>query len=71
MLKFLKWLIEGRPHVTYEGYHCGCCGSWEDEEFSIPTYKSYGKWADTWGLCSKCREPEKEEIKNEKSKRKL
>lgn len=57
MLKFLKWLIEDRPYITYEGYHCGCCGHWVDEEFSIPTHKSYGKWADTWGLCNKCRKP--------------
>ena len=61
MLKFLKWLIKGRPHITYEGHHCGCCGHWTDEKFSIPTFQSCGKWWDTWGLCNTCIKGGKED----------
>jgi len=55
MIKFFKWIVKGRLYIDYEGYHCGCCGCWENEKFSIPTYKSNGEWADTWGLCNECK----------------
>ena len=52
MISWLKWLLSGRPYIEYPGYHCGCCGKWVDDPFSMPTYKSIGSW-DTWGLCPK------------------
>jgi len=54
LIEYIKWLQEGKPMITYEGFHCGLCGRWEDEEFSIPKYKSDGEWWDTWGICSQC-----------------
>ncbi len=50
-LRWIKWLIDGKPAVHYTGYHCGCCGRWVEEPFHIPTYKSEGSDADTIGLC--------------------
>ena len=52
----LKWALQGRPKVKYQGYHCGCCGKWIKEEFSLPIYQSYGEWWDTWRLCLECAE---------------
>jgi len=54
--RWIKWLIDKKPNITYPGYHCGCCGRWEEKEFSLPKYQSHGKWSDTWawGLCEKC-----------------
>ncbi|HUV85253.1 MAG TPA: hypothetical protein VMV86_06040, partial [Methanosarcinales archaeon] len=49
-----KWEKEGCPYVHYEGFNCGLCGAWEAKPFSIPKYKSDGRWADTWGMCDKC-----------------
>jgi hypothetical protein len=54
MIKWLKWIWQGRPFISYEGYNCGICGKWIWESFTIPTYKSAGEWWDTWGLCSQC-----------------
>lgn len=55
--RWLRWLWDGKPVVTYPGYHCGCCGAWTWEKFSILTYKSYGEWWDMWGLCrDECEE---------------
>lgn len=50
-LKWLKWILKGKPMITYPGYNCGCCGKWIEEEFSIPEYKSEGEYWDTIGLC--------------------
>jgi len=67
LIKYIKWLREDKPMITYPGYHCGACGRWVDEEFSIPKYKSMGKWDDTWGLCKQCikecEEDKKKDIK--------
>jgi hypothetical protein len=58
IIKWLKWKLNSSPTISYSGYNCGCCGKWESEPFIIPTYKSEGKWWDTWGLCKECREVE-------------
>jgi hypothetical protein len=50
---YLKWIWNGNPTIKYPGYHCGCCGEYWDIPFEIATYKSAGKWWDTWGLCPK------------------
>jgi hypothetical protein len=50
-LKFTKWLLNKKPFVTYEGFHCGICGKWIEKQITIPKYKSNGFWFDTWGLC--------------------
>jgi hypothetical protein len=50
-MRWLLWMLRGRPYLRYDGYHCGCCGRWIDESFSIPEYKSCGRWWDTWGVC--------------------
>jgi len=47
----LKWRLNGKPMLKYEGFHCGCCGKWWDIPFEIPEYKSCGSWWDGWGLC--------------------
>ncbi len=54
MIKWLKWILKGKPIIKYEGYNCGCCGKWVNEKFSVPEYKSVGRWWDTWGLCDGC-----------------
>ena len=48
------WLLKGMPKVSYDGFHCGLCGKWVNQEFSIPAYRSYGRWADTIGICLNC-----------------
>lgn len=52
--RWLRWLLGGKPFFTYPGHCCGCCGTWTDEEYTVPTYKSGGEWWDTWGLCPRC-----------------
>lgn len=52
--RWLKWLRDGKPVLTYPGYRCGGCGAWVDEEYTVPTYKSHGAWADYWDYCPKC-----------------
>ena len=52
--RWLKWLKNGRPNISYPGYHCGLCGSWTWAEFKIPEYKSAGKWWDTIKVCQSC-----------------
>jgi len=47
----LSWLLTGCPSVKYDHYWCGLCGRFWKESFTLPAYESYGKWADTWGLC--------------------
>ena len=41
---YLKWLWKGKPVITYDGFNCGCCGEWIYEKYTIPTYKSAGRW---------------------------
>jgi hypothetical protein len=53
MIKYLLWLLKGKPMVHYTGFNCGCCGAWYDKEYDIPEYKSFGFQFDTWGLCPK------------------
>ena len=48
------WEKAGKPMITYTGFNCGLCGVWVKDTFSIPTYKSYNEWWDTWGMCQKC-----------------
>lgn len=60
MIKWIKWHIRGKPMIKYEGSHCGLCGRWVDEPFTIREYKSQGKWADTWGICKKCERGERQ-----------
>jgi hypothetical protein len=52
--RWLYWLMSGKPCIEYSGFHCGCCGTWVTEEFTVPEYASCGKWADTWGICNPC-----------------
>lgn len=52
--KWLKWRRQGKPCVSYEGYHCGLCGAWVGKPFTVPEYKSAGKQGDAWGICDKC-----------------
>jgi len=40
--------------IQYRGYHCGICGKWVNEPFSVPEYQSAGEWWDTWGMCNEC-----------------
>jgi len=52
--RWLKWLRNSKPYLSYEGFHCGCCGAWEGIPFKVSEYKSAGQWGDTWGVCKKC-----------------
>lgn len=52
---YLKWVKNRKPIITYNGFHCGCCGEYITEKFEIAAYKSNGEWCDTWGLCKKCK----------------
>ena len=54
LFKWLIWLIKGKPYLTYPGFHCGLCGIYVKQKFTIPVYKSLGKWWDTWGICPRC-----------------
>jgi hypothetical protein len=51
---WLKWKIDGEPMKNYLGYHCTICGKWRSEPFKVPTYKSDGRWWDTWKVCDQC-----------------
>jgi hypothetical protein len=53
-ISWVSWITKGRPVITYTGFNCGLCGNWVKKEFSVPTYKSCGRWWDTWGICNKC-----------------
>jgi len=64
--RWLKWLKNGKPYLSYKGFNCGLCGAWTGEPFKVPEYKSEGKWWDTWGVCKKCIE-EGEKYKEEKN----
>ena len=55
MIKKLIWLLRGKPTIYYNGFNCGCCGSYVKEPLAIRNYESCGEWGDTWGLCPKCR----------------
>jgi len=46
-----RWRRSGRPTITYDGFHCGCCGRWWGIPFEVRTIDSAGRWWDTWGLC--------------------
>ena len=52
--RWLKWYLKGKPMVQYRGYHCGICGKWVNEPFSVPEYQSAEEWWDTWGVCEEC-----------------
>ena len=54
LFKWIKWKLLGSPIIQYLGFHCGCCGKYVREPFTVPTYKSDGSWMDTWGLCNEC-----------------
>lgn len=54
LLKYLRWLLNGKPVIEYEGCNCGCCRVWINESFVVPAYKSGGEWWDTWGICNSC-----------------
>jgi hypothetical protein len=49
--RWLKWLKDGKPRTDYPGFHCGLCGAWTEQEFSVPEYLSNGEWWDTWKVC--------------------
>jgi len=49
-IKWFGWKIQGSPVIKYTGFHCGCCGKWNDIPFTVPTYLSNGEM-DTWGIC--------------------
>ena len=54
MIRWLKWIIKGKPVLQYSGFNCGCCGKWVNRPFSVREYRSMGRWWDTWGLCDEC-----------------
>ena len=49
-MKWLWWILRGKPTVKYDGAHCGLCGRWYEESYEVPNYKA-DPWFDTWGLC--------------------
>ena len=51
MFAKLKWILSGKPMISYPGFHCGCCGKWNAIPFSLPKYLSMGEWIDGWGVC--------------------
>lgn len=56
MFKFLKRIFRiKRKWIVYGGFHCGCCGQWENKQFAVRADKSYGKKVDTIGLCDRCK----------------
>ena len=52
--RYIKWVLNGKQYVTYQGGNCGCCGQWVKKEIKLRKYESNGKWADTWTLCDTC-----------------
>lgn len=52
--RWLKWRRQGKPYISYKGFHCSLCGAWKEKPFTVPEYISEGKWMDTWGICDKC-----------------
>ena len=52
--RWMKWIFDGKPMVTYNGFNCGCCGKWITQKIEIPEYKSCGRWWDTIDLCNRC-----------------
>ena len=52
--RWLKWHLKGKSMIQYRGYHCGICGKWVNEPFSVSEYQSAGEWWDTWGMCNEC-----------------
>lgn len=53
VLKYLRWILKGRPSIQYDGVTCGCCGAWVKKKFGVPEYMSEGRW-DTVGLYGVC-----------------
>ena len=54
--RFVLRLLGYRP-VTIPGYHCGCCGSWNNEPRDV--FRKHGRY-DEWdavGLCARCTGP--------------
>ena len=51
----IKWILDKRPVLTYEGFVCTHCKKWISSKFSIPTYKSDGRFWDTWRICQDCK----------------
>jgi hypothetical protein len=49
MIKWLLWLLKGKPAIHLKGYFCGCCGKWYDEDFDVPEYEV--NWFSNFGLC--------------------
>jgi len=71
----LRWVLRGRPTISYPGYNCGLCGVWIAEPFIVNGYNLkqsvvYGQgdslgietWGHTWGLCQRCIDDEKRRI---------
>lgn len=59
-LRKIKWYLQGKPMLEYEGVNCGACGRWLNAPISVPEWESNGKWWDTWGICAdidKCVTP--------------
>lgn len=63
-IRWLSWLLKGKPTLTYTGYNCGCCGRWINATFTIPKYRSHGEWWDTVGLCHNYCEHEKPRVES-------
>ena len=68
--RWLKWLKNGKPYLSYKGFNCNLCGAWVEEPFKVPEYKSVGEWWDTWGICKKCIEEGKKFKGGQNEKRK-
>jgi len=64
---YVRWILRGKPMITYPGCNCGLCGKWYDEVFSVRNYYTKenivvkvgdeyffpaSPW-DTWGICPK------------------
>jgi hypothetical protein len=54
--KWLKWHLDGKPYIEYDGGNCGCCGAWVKKKIRVSEYESVGRWWDTWTLCDDCVE---------------
>lgn len=53
-LKYVIWLLKGKPTISYTGFSCGMCGKWVDMNYKIAKYLSAGAWMDTTGFCNEC-----------------
>lgn len=51
VVRYIRWIMDGKPMIQYSGFHCGCCGKWWAIPFEVAEYESGGEWWDGWGVC--------------------